>query len=507
MGTDGVGTKLKIAQSIGLNSTIGIDLVAMCVNDLICTGAIPLTFLSYYACGQRDEVIAKEVLLGIADGSKQSQASLMVNEISEMPIVYKKDEYDLAGFSLGIVEHEKILPKSKDITEGDLIFGLPSSGVHSNGFSLVHKVLEKCGLGYKDKAPFSLSNKTIGEELLEPTKIYVSALKSILELGLVKAIAHITGGGLLENIPRVLPDELGVEIDSDKFNIPPIFAWIQKETNQSEYEMLRTFNCGIGMVLIIDAKYEMKARSALYGNDYSIIGRVIKRDNLNSNQVIVQNFTKNLLKVRENLIKPKKRVGVLISGNGSNLQALINATKTTSMGMFCEIVCVISNKKDAYGLERAKLSNIPGIVIDHKDFKSREEFDMEISKEFEKFNVEFICLAGFMRILSKDFVKKWKGKLINIHPSLLPKHKGMNAQRQALDSNDLYAGCTVHFVDENVDTGANILQEIVPILKNDDETLLTERIHKVEHIAFPKALRLLTCDRVKLTNDGQLHMI
>lgn len=364
-----------------------------------------------------------------------------------MPGMYKPGDYDIAGFSLGIVENNSLLPKIDIINENDIVIGLPSNGIHSNGFSLIHKILDIKNLKLTDIAPFSSCNKTFGEELLTPTKIYVSAMKSILKSGIVKAIGHITGGGLIENIPRILPDSLGVILDAKKIHIPPVFGWIATNTNLTEFELLKTFNCGIGMILIVPESKKIEALCHLYGHDASVIGKVYKRS-LKQQQVIVENFNTQIDHVQRNLILPKKKVGVLISGNGSNLQALINATQNSAMGMSCEICCVISNKPNVYGLERAKLSNIPSHVIIHKDYDTREEFDREITKKLEYYGIEIICLAGFMRILSKEFVKKWKGKLINIHPSLLPKHKGMNVQKKAIDAGDSISGCSVHFVDE-----------------------------------------------------------
>ncbi|KAL9925543.1 trifunctional purine biosynthetic protein adenosine-3 Gart [Glossina fuscipes fuscipes] len=503
MGTDGVGTKIKIAQQTKRNGSVGIDLVAMCVNDILCNGAEPYTFSSYYACGEVEEHISSKIMDGVVEGSRQAGSSLIGTHISEVPLLYKHDVYDLAGFSLGIAENSRTLPKTGDIQPGDVLIGLPSSGVHSNGFSLVHAVMKVAGVGFNDKAPFS--NATFGEEFLKPTKIYVKALAPILCQGLVKAMAHITGGGLTENIPRVLRNDLAVHLNADNFTIPPVFAWLGLKGNITSAEMQRTYNCGLGMVLVVDPKYECQVMEQLqYSERASKIGYVTRRETANSVQVVVENFTQNLTRIQKVINTPRKRLAVLISGSGTNLQALINASRDTSQCLHSDIVLVISNKADVMGLERAKMAGIPTVVISHKDFTSRDEFDAEMTKHLQKAKADFVCLAGFMRVLSEPFVKQWRGKLLNIHPSLLPKHPGLHVQKKAIDAGDKESGCTVHFVDEGVDTGAIVVQSSVPILPGDTEEFLTQRIHKAEYYSYPRALHLVVTGRVSLGKDGNI---
>ncbi|CAO1316071.1 unnamed protein product [Diamesa serratosioi] len=505
LGTDGVGTKLKIAQQLKKHGSVGIDLVAMCANDILCNGAEPLTFLDYFACGKLDVKVAADVISGIAEGCRQSGSVLLGGETAEMPTMYAPGVYDLAGFSLGIVEYQKILPMRHDINVGDIIIGLPSNGVHSNGFSLVHKLMELSNYKLEDVAPFSANGKTFGEELLEPTKIYVQQVLPALETGCVKAIAHVTGGGLWDNIPRVLPPHLTAELQGKQFIMQPIFGWISS-TGVAKLEMMKTFNCGLGMILIASPANEVTIMKTLYGTGASVLGKVIPTKP-GGHQCIIRYFAHCIERVERLLSVPKKRVGVLISGSGSNLQALIDATKKTSMGMCCEIVHVISNKSDVYGLERAAKAGVSSVVISNKDYPSREDFDAALNTELERNNIDIVCLAGFMRILTSSFVQKWKGRLLNIHPSLLPKYKGTKAQEEALEAGDSESGCTVHFVDENVDTGATIIQEIVPILKGDTVETLSERILVAEHISFPRALRLVTSGYVKLNAKGQTEWV
>jgi phosphoribosylformylglycinamidine cyclo-ligase len=247
--TDGVGTKLKVAVETRRFDTIGIDLVAMSVNDLVVQGAEPLFFLDYYACGKLAPETGAAVVAGIAAACKEAGCALIGGETAEMPGVYAGDDFDLAGFAVGAAEREQLLPRG-DIAEGDAILGLASSGVHSNGYSLVRKVVETSGLGWNAPAPFA-SGKTLGEAILTPTRIYVkSCLAALRETNAVKGLAHITGGGFPDNIPRVLPKGLGARIDLAKVDAPPVFKWLAKTGGIAQNEMLRTFNCGIGMIVV-----------------------------------------------------------------------------------------------------------------------------------------------------------------------------------------------------------------------------------------------------------------
>jgi phosphoribosylformylglycinamidine cyclo-ligase len=273
--TDGVGTKLKLAIETGIHDGIGIDLVAMNVNDIVVQGAEPLFFLDYFACGKLDLGVAEAVIGSIAKGCKEAGAALIGGETAEMPGLYAAGDYDLAGFAVGAAERADLLPR-KDIAAGDIILGLPSSGVHANGFSLVRRIVAESGLRLGDPAPFA-TGKRLGEALLTPTRIYVrEILETIRRTGAVKALAHITGGGLTDNIPRVLPPELAAEIDLAAFTLPPVFAWLRKDGNLDTDEMLRTFNCGVGMIVIAgptDAEQVMKTLD----DGAMVIGALAKR--------------------------------------------------------------------------------------------------------------------------------------------------------------------------------------------------------------------------------------
>jgi phosphoribosylformylglycinamidine cyclo-ligase len=250
--TDGVGTKLKIAIETGLHSGIGIDLVAMSVNDLVVQGAEPLFFLDYFACGKLDPDAAATIVAGIAEACRESGCALIGGETAEMPGLYREGDYDLAGFAVGAAERGELLPRA-DIQAGDAVIGLGSSGVHSNGFSLVRKIVAQSGLPFDAQAPFS-PVMTLGGALLTPTRLYVkSCLRAIRQTGAVKGLAHITGGGFTDNIPRVLPKHLRVGIDLARVPVLPVFKWLAEQGGVAESELLRTFNCGIGMIAIVKA--------------------------------------------------------------------------------------------------------------------------------------------------------------------------------------------------------------------------------------------------------------
>ena len=257
-GTDGVGTKLRLAIELEKHTSVGIDLVAMCVNDLIVQGAEPLFFLDYYATGKLDVDIAADVIKGISEGCLQAGAALVGGETAEMPGMYASGDYDLAGFCVGVVEKSKIINGSQ-VREGDVLIGLGSTGPHSNGYSLVRKIIEVSGADLHS----AFDGGTLGERLLAPTRIYVKPLLQLIEQVNVHAMAHITGGGLLENLPRVMPDNTQAEIDSSKWNRPAVFDWLQEQGNVAAHEMYRTFNCGIGMVLVVAAQDTAKTLDIL----------------------------------------------------------------------------------------------------------------------------------------------------------------------------------------------------------------------------------------------------
>jgi phosphoribosylformylglycinamidine cyclo-ligase len=276
---DGVGTKVKIAAETAIHGTVGVDLVAMCVNDLIVQGAEPLFFLDYFASGKLDTQAAADVISGIAEGCRQAGAALIGGETAEMPGLYGKGDYDLAGFAVGAVERDKLLPR-RDIAPGDVILGLASSGLHSNGFSLVRKIVADARLPWDAPAGFAPGRK-LGEALLTPTRIYVKPLLAALRgTDGIKALAHITGGGFVDNIPRVLPGGLAAHVDLSAVPVPPVFGWLQRHGGIAEAEMLRTFNCGAGMIMVVAPGEAEHAANILRdaGETVFTLGRIDSRD-------------------------------------------------------------------------------------------------------------------------------------------------------------------------------------------------------------------------------------
>ncbi|WP_447556171.1 phosphoribosylformylglycinamidine cyclo-ligase [Vreelandella sp. EE22] len=284
-GTDGVGTKLRLAMDLGKHDTIGIDLVAMCVNDLIVAGAEPFLFLDYYATGKLDVDIAADVVTGIGAGCEQAGCALVGGETAEMPGMYEGSDYDLAGFCVGVVEKAKILDGSQ-VAQGDVLLGLASSGPHSNGYSLIRKILEVNASSLEE----TLDGVTLGDALMAPTRIYVKPLLAMMrETDLaVHALSHITGGGLLENIPRVLPDDLAARIDVSTWQRPAVFNWLQAKGNVSEVEMHRVLNCGIGMVVVVPEAQADEAASYLQNQGETVyrIGEIVER---NEEAVLLEN--------------------------------------------------------------------------------------------------------------------------------------------------------------------------------------------------------------------------
>ncbi len=270
-GTDGVGTKLKLAFELNKHDTVGIDLVAMSVNDILVQGAEPLFFLDYFACGKLEVGTAAQVIKGIAEGCEQSGCALVGGETAEMPGMYPAGEYDLAGFAVGCVDKENII-NGLSITAGDVVLGLASSGAHSNGYSLIRKLIEKSGIDFES----DFYGRKFKDVVMAPTKIYVKSLLKLIETLPIKGMAHITGGGITENVPRVLPQGLTAEINKHSWAMPPLFTWLQAQGNVTDAEMHRTFNCGIGMVVIMAKEYADAAQALLSeaGETVSVIGHI-----------------------------------------------------------------------------------------------------------------------------------------------------------------------------------------------------------------------------------------
>jgi phosphoribosylaminoimidazole synthetase len=274
--TDGVGTKLRVAIESGRHDTVGIDLVAMCVNDLLAQGAEPLMFLDYYATAKLEIEVARRVVAGIAEGCKLAGCALVGGETAEMPGMYEAGDYDLAGFSVGAVNRDQVLPRLGDQKPGDVLIGLASSGPHSNGYSLIRRIVERSGLAWDVQAPFA--DASLAEALTVPTRIYVKSTLPLIKAGLVKGLAHITGGGLIENPPRAIAEGLSARIDWEAWSLPPVFEWLQRTGGVEDHELRRTFNCGVGLMLIVSPDEVPPVLAALLnaGEDAFVIGELSK---------------------------------------------------------------------------------------------------------------------------------------------------------------------------------------------------------------------------------------
>lgn len=487
IGVDGVGTKIEIADIMGDYSSIGYDVVGMCVNDVLCHCAAPIAFVDYYVSGRLDRKRARSVVASIAKACVESDCSLVGGETAEMPGVYRPTQWDLAGCVVAVREsHWPKLPHSNSIREGDVLIGLASSGLHSNGFSLVRKIFELNEVSYKEKTPWD-SQLTFGQVLLTGTRLYVRPVLPLLREGLVKGCAHITGGGITENAIRILNRDgpLAMEVDAASWKKPKMFNWLSAMGPVEPEMMLRTFNCGIGMVLVVAASHvDSVMQRLLDSGEFPIcIGNIVRRQG--SSLIHFTNMENAFEKKYVAPSRPKVKVAILISGNGSNMKKLIESAQTPSSN--CEVVVVISNKAGVKGLEVAKEMGIETLHIPHT--QNREEGDCRISKALHERAVELICLAGYMRILSPSFVDEWKKRIINIHPSLLPSFRGAHAVQEAISFGAKVTGCSVHFVDEQVDHGEIVAQAAVPIEETDNEESLHEKIRQEEHRLFPKAMQ------------------
>uniref|UniRef100_A0A914P1J2 Large ribosomal subunit protein uL13 n=1 Tax=Panagrolaimus davidi TaxID=227884 RepID=A0A914P1J2_9BILA len=482
LGMDGVGTKLEIASDIGSFSSLGYDLVGMCVNDVLCHGAAPIAFLDYYVTGKLKKEEAAEVICGIAKACKEVGAALVGGETAEMPGVYSPKQWDLAGCCIAAKEREwPTLPEFDNIRFDDVIIGIASNGLHSNGFSLVRKIFRE------------------SDELLRPTKLYVKPLLQLVTSNQIKALAHITGGGLIENVPRILPQTLSAEIDCKKLHILEIFKWLQKAGDIEAKEMFRTFNCGIGMVAVLDPSKAsfVLAEIEKAGIHAYEIGKICKKSE-SGKSIKLQNI-EDVFDFGDAGIVVQKRanVAVFISGTGSNMINLINQAFNPSS--HCTIRLVICNKPEAKGLERARERGIEAICIPHGD--DRHVFEDKIHQELIKRDIDFICLAGFMRILTGEFTQKWANRIINIHPSLLPSFKGKDAVKLALEAGVKVTGCTAHFVSEEVDAGKIIAQEVVAVEDKDDEKILHTKIQEKEHSL------VMSFSSKPIVIDGKGHLL
>uniref|UniRef100_A0A8C3BKV6 ATP-grasp domain-containing protein n=1 Tax=Cairina moschata TaxID=8855 RepID=A0A8C3BKV6_CAIMO len=502
--TKGLGSKLQVAQACKRHDTIGQDLVAVCVNGILAQGAEPLFFLTYFSCGKLDVDVAQTIKEGIAEACRNAGCAFLGREMAEVTGMYSSGEYDLAGFVVGAVERGQMLLGLQRADEEDVFIGLASSGIHGCGFNIIRKILLMSSLHYSSPAPGSCGDKTLGDVLLTPAKLYSPSLLPVLRSGHVKAFAFIAEEGLLEGISRVLPEHVSAVLDALSWKIPEIFCWLYKEGNLSEEEMAWTFNCGIGAVLVVQKELAQHVLKDVQRHEEAwLIGEVVAPCHTGSH-IKVKNLLEALqLSSPQHLLnnavvesqhqprRNKVKVAVLVSGTGTNLAALINYAKEP--GSCAQIVLVISNKSGVEELRNAARAGIPTRVIDHKLYGSRSEFDSTIDQVLEEFAVELICLSGFMRILSSPFLRKWKGKKLQ-----LCKRETKIQMLSCTRITDTF----LHFTEESCPK-AVIHQEPVSVRADDTEETLSARVQEAECRAFPIALQLVASGAVQLGADGK----
>jgi len=528
-GSDGVGTKLMLAQMLDRHSTIGIDAVAMCVNDIVVQGAEPLFFLDYLALGKVIPEKVEEIISGVAEGCAQAGCALIGGETAEMPGMYGSDEYDIAGFAVGVVEEDKLID-GRRIQAGDRLIGLASSGLHSNGFSLVRRLfLEQAG--YDLRQPVAeLGGRELGEVLLTPTRIYVKSVLRLLERHDIKGMAHITGGGFLENIPRILPAGLGARIELGRWPIPPVFTMLQRLGELTLTECYRTFNMGIGLVLAV-APEEVDAvltAARESGEEAYVIGQVVPGQGVqltgeDAQRTVVtpagpvqggqvserspagasasrgtddpqlfEEHSERMSAPSGGISVSKARLAVFASGNGSNFQAVADACREGVIP--AHVALLVTDKPGCTAVERARRLGIPVLALNPRDFPDKAAYERRILEWLREESVDWVVLAGYMRLVGPTLLDVYKGKMINLHPSLLPAFPGKDAIGQAWQYGVKVTGVTVHFVDSGMDTGPVFLQEAVPVQADDTRDTLEERIHRVEHRLLVEAVRRLVTE-------------
>ncbi len=472
-GTDGVGTKLKVALAAGQHRGVGVDCVAMCVNDILTCGAEPLFFLDYLAMQSLDVDLAAEVVAGVADGCEQAGCALIGGETAELADLYHPGEYDLAGTAVGVVQRTDRID-GRGAAAGDVVLGLASNGLHSNGFTLVRKLVAQAGVSWQDHLPGW--HGSVAEELLRPTQIYVAAVHHLLANQVkIKAMAHITGGGLVENLPRVLPSHLVARLYAGSWPLDTVFSWLQQQGGMTFAEAARIWNMGVGYTLVVHPTEVTKALDLLteVGQSAYVIGELVERGTASTADRVQW--------------VSKVQLAVFASGEGTNLQALLDYQQTHP-DWPGEIVLVVSDKPGCRALERAEQAGVAVFVADPRSFPDKAAFEQEILTVLRHHQVSWLILAGYMRIIGPVLLAAYPNRIMNIHPSLLPAYPGRHAVADALAAGASVTGVTVHLVDEGIDTGPILAQEAVPIAPGISDFELLSHIHKVEHRLYPRVI-------------------
>ncbi len=484
---DGVGTKLKIAFATGRHDTVGADLVNHCVNDVLVQGANPLFFLDYLATGRLSPMVAEQVIAGVARGCRENGCALIGGETAEMPGFYADGEYDIAGFIVGVVERSKIVD-GRAIQPGDVLIGLPSAGLHTNGYSLARHVLFDVA-GLEPDTFVTELEATVGEALLAPHRSYLRSIRPLLGAGLVKGMAHITGGGMTENLPRVLPAGCAAHVDSGAWMVPPIFRFLQNQGNVAADEMFRVFNMGIGLIVACretDANAVFQILEPI-GEHAVLLGHVIRRAPRRIHRD-VPHPTCRCTPPRPFPPSPHRRPDL-----GPRQQSAVDHRPGGLAAPRCDDRDRDLESRPRRGgtvAERAATAGIEAIDLGTREYRDRDAHDRAIVDVLRDRRVDLVCLAGYRRLVGAPLLEAFPGWILNVHPSLLPAFPGLDAQRQALDHGVRVAGSRPSIiVTPELDNGPIVLQAAVPVLDADTVETLSARILIEEHRIYPEAIR------------------
>lgn len=548
-GTDGVGTKLKVAQLAGVHDTVGIDLVAMCANDILATGAEPLFFLDYLATGKISASAAAAVVGGIGRGCEQAGCALIGGEMAEHPGVMDPSDYDLSGFCVGIVDRAQMLDPAS-AKPGDELIGLASSGLHSNGYSLARKVLVEGRALSELVAPEPrLGGTSVLAALLEPTRIYVKSVRAVLQKhpGAVRALAHITGGGITENLNRALNPSVDAVIDVGTWPVAPIVTLACAAARLSSDEAFKTFNMGLGMILVVDPLRADEVCSALVeageepfrvgvvqdgsgcvryrgrgacastasdahgapggagGSDVNVpAGSDLDPASAECDRAVRGKHAAPMSGLAtQGACTDKLKVGVLVSGGGTNLQALIDAARA---GAPFEVACVVASRPGIGALARAKAAGIPTLALERVSYADPASADARIVEALQRAGVDCVVMAGYMRKATPVLLDAYPNAVINLHPALLPAFKGAHAIRDAFEAGVKVTGVTVHLANEDYDRGPIIAQRAVRVHEGDSLDALEARIHAVEHALLPEVVAKIAEGKVSIGTLGRVEV-
>ncbi|KAF8770423.1 Trifunctional purine biosynthetic protein like [Argiope bruennichi] len=485
-----VGEKLMVAQECQRYEVIGNDLVASAVNEILCYGAEPLFFLDTFTCGKLNVEIAADVITGIAKGCLEAHCTLIGGETAEMPGMYFQSDFDLTSFARGAVERSRLLPRKKDFDDEDVVIGLLSSNLNSNGIKIVRRLLSKLNVSYSDATPYD-SECSFQDALLSPQNIYVDAILPLIRKNYIKSATYINRGGLAEHLEKIVPTGYEIIIDGTSWSLPPIFSWISKNAGLAKQDLLKHLNAGIDMILIVD-KYdagEVLTHIESCGKIAAPIGLIRSLDNGSECVQTVNIFDDCQLPLQ------KKKVGVLTSDKGTTLKSLINYTQSPENLSSYEIAVILSTD-NGHNLQIARTAGIPAEVIDS---------NTSIIEILKSHKVDIVCLDNFTRELPKDLLNEWKEKVLNIHPSLLPSFKCNNPHEEALELGVKLTGCTVYLpgADESNDTIFD--QSAVVVETNDTVETLHKKVSCLQNYLYPKAVELFASKDHLTTSD--LHLI